>query len=90
MGTVKALLLRKIPTTQSQSPKENVLRHIHKRVGNRVKELIKEVTGLEGAGMLTDSTADRLQNRSNAGDLPKMKKVIGAVIFHCASSKENE
>ena len=39
---------------------------------------------------------DRLENyygiaiQSNVSDLPKMKKAIGAVLFHCASSKENE
>ena len=76
--------------------KRECIGHIQKRVGNRLRKLKKEVSGLGGAGKLTDSMVDRLQNyygiaiRSNVGDLPKMKKAIGAVLFHCASSKENE
>ena len=64
--------------------------------GNNLRKLKKDVSGLGGAGKLTDSMVDRLQNyygiaiRSNVGDLQKMKKAIGAVLFHCASSKENE
>ena len=65
-------------------------------MGNRLRKFKKEVSGLGGAVKLTDSMVDRSQNyygiaiRSSVGDLPKMKKAIGAVLFHCASSKENE
>ena len=75
--------------------KRECIGHIQKRVGNHLRKLKPEVSSLGGAGKLTDSMVDRLENyygvaiRSNVGDLPKMK-VIGAVLFHCASSKENE
>ena len=76
--------------------KRECIGHIQKRVGNNLRKLKKDVSGLGGADKLTDSMVDRLQNyygiaiRSNVGDLQKMKKAIGAVLFHCASSKENE
>ena len=76
--------------------KRECIGHIQKRVGNRLRKLKKKVSGLGGPGKLTNSMVDRLQNyygiaiRSNVGDLPKMKTAIGAVLFHCASSKENE
>ena len=63
--------------------------------GRSFKKIKKEVCGL-GSDKLTDSKVYRLQNydgiaiQSNVGDLPKMKKAISAVLFHCASSKENE
>ena len=65
-------------------------------MGNCLRKFKKKVTGLGGAVKLTDSMVDRSQNyyeiaiRSNVGDLRKMRKAIDAVLFHFASSKENE
>ena len=66
--------------------------HIQKRVGNRLRNLKKNVKGLGGKGKLTNAVIDRLQNyygiaiRANAGDLEAMKKAACAVMFHVASS----
>lgn len=67
--------------------------HVQKRVGNRLRNLKKNVKGLGGRGRLTNNLIDRLQNyygiaiRSNVGDLEGMKKATCAVLFHVASSK---
>ena len=53
--------------------KRECIDHIQKRVGNRLRK--QEVSGLGGAGKLTDSMGDRLQNYY-VGDLPKMKKAM--------------
>ena len=66
--------------------------HIQKRVGNRLRNLKKNVKGLGGRGKLTNVVIDRLQNyygiaiRSTT-DSQRMKKAVAAVLFHVASSK---
>ena len=66
--------------------------HIQKRVGNRLRNLKKNVKGLKG---LTDSVIDKLQNyygiaiRSNVNNLHGIKSAIAAVLFHVASTDEN-
>ena len=69
--------------------------HIQKRVGNRLRNLKKNVKDLGGRGNLTNKTIDRLQNyygiaiRSNVGNLEGMKKGVLAALFHVASSKRD-
>ena len=70
--------------------------HVQKRVGNRLRNLKKNVKGLGGRGQLTNNLIDRIQNyygiavRSNVGNLQGMKKGVLASLFHVASSsKEN-
>jgi hypothetical protein len=69
--------------------------HIQKRVGNRLRNLKKNVKNLGGKGKLTNKVIDRLQNyygiaiRSNVGDLKGMESGVCAVLFHVASSKDH-
>ena len=65
--------------------KRECIGHIQKRVGNCLRKLKQEVSGL-GAGKLTDSMVDRLENYYGVA----IQSNVGAVLFHCASSKENE
>jgi hypothetical protein len=68
--------------------------HVQKRVGNRLRNLKKNVKGLGGRGKLTNNLIDRLQNyygiavRSNVGDLQGMINGICASLFHVASSSK--
>ena len=66
--------------------KRECIGHIQKRVGNRLRKLKQEVSDLGGAGKLTDSMVDRLENYYGVA----IRNNVGAVLFHCASSKENE
>ena len=69
--------------------------HVQKRMGTALRKLKKEKKGLGGKGKLTNKMVDKIQNyygiaiRSNAGNLNAMKNAILAVLFHCASSKDN-
>ena len=68
--------------------------HVQKRVGNRLRNLKKNVKGL--GGRLTDNIIDKLQNyygmaiRQNSGDLNVMKSATAASLFHVASSAAND
>ena len=70
--------------------------HVQKRVGNRLRNLKKNVKGLGGRGRLTDNIIDKLQNyygmaiRQNSGDLNAMKSATAASLFHVASSAAND
>ena len=66
--------------------KRECIGHIQKRVGNRLRKLKQEVSDLGGAGKLTDSMVDRLKNYHGVA----IRNNVGAVLFHRASSKENE
>ena len=66
--------------------KRECIGHIQKRVGNRLRKLKEEVSDLGGAGKLTDSMVDRLENYYGVA----IRNNVGAVLFHCASPKENE
>ena len=69
--------------------------HVQKRVGNRLRNLKKNVKGLGGKGKLTNNLIDCLQNyygiaiRSNVNDLDGMKKGALAALFHVASSQKD-
>ena len=75
--------------------KQECIGHVQKRVGNRLRKLKKKVKGLGGQGKLTDRMIDKLQNyygiaiRTNKGELKKMQEAVFAVLFHCASNKDN-
>ena len=60
--------------------KRECIGHIQKRVGNRLRKLKQEVSGLGGAGKLTDSMVDRLENYYGV----TIQSNVGAVLFHCA------
>ena len=66
--------------------KRECIGHIQKRVGNRLRKLEQEVSDLGGAGKLTDSMVDRLENYYGVA----IRNNVGAVLFHCASAKENK
>ena len=65
--------------------------HVHKRVGNKLRNLKKNVKGLGGRGRLTNNIIDKLQNYygitigQNSGDLNAMKSATAASLFHVAS-----
>ena len=77
--------------------------HVQKRCGTRLQRLKQENRGLKlgdgkglsGAGRLTDTIIDTLQNyygfasRQNAGKLDAMEQSVRAIPPHIASSKEN-
>jgi len=76
--------------------------HIQKRVGSRCRALRKSLSGkklsdgkgISGKGRLTDKAITTLQNyygmaiRHNTGNLPAMRKAIGAVLYHCSDIKD--
>ena len=70
--------------------------HVQKRVGNRPRNLRKNVKGLGGRRRLTDNVIDKLQNyygmaiRQNNGDSNTMKSATAASLFHIASSATND
>ena len=70
--------------------------HVQKIVGNRLRNLKKNVKGLGGRGRLTDNIIDKLQNyygmaiQQNSGNLNAMKSVTVASLFHVASSATND
>ena len=74
--------------------------HVQKRLGNRLRELRKSYkntkTPLSGRGKLTDKVINSLQNycgmaiRQNKGDLYKMKKAVGAVLWHCTAFDDDD
>ena len=66
--------------------KRECIGQIQKRVGNRLRKLKQEVFDLAGTGKLTDSMVVRLENYYGVA----IRNNVGAVLFHCASSKENE
>ena len=67
--------------------------HVQKRLGTRLRELRKlhknTNNPLTGRGKLTDKVINSMQNyyglaiRNNQGELYKMNKAIGAVLWHC-------
>ena len=70
--------------------------HIRKRVGNRLRNLKKNVKRLSGRGSLTNNIIEKLQNyngmaiRQNSGDLNPMKSTTAAFLFYVASSATND
>ena len=70
--------------------------HVQKRVGNRLRNLKKNVKGFGGRGRLTNNIIDKLQNyysmaiRQNSGDLNAMRSATDASLFHVASSATND
>lgn len=70
------------------------IEHVQKRVGNRLRNLKKNIKNIGGKGKLTLNIIDKLQNyygiaiRTNPGNLKSMKKAVHAALFHVASSKE--
>jgi len=74
--------------------KQECIGHVQKRVGNRLRNLKKNVKNLGGKGKLTKAIIDKLQNyfgiaiRSNVGNLERMRNNVLASLFHVASSKD--
>ena len=69
--------------------------HVQKRVGCRLRNVVRRNKGVGGEGKLSLAIIDKLQNyygngiRSNIGNLAAMKKGILAPLFHVASSAKN-
>lgn len=77
--------------------------HVQKRMGSRLRRLLKEKSKivledgkkLGGKGRLTNVEIDRLQNyyglaiRRNVENLENMKKAVWAIYFHKLSTNEN-
>ena len=69
--------------------------HVQKRVGCRLRNVVRRNKGVGGKGKLSLAIIDKLQNyygiaiRSNIGNLAAMKKGILALLFHVASSAKN-
>ena len=74
--------------------KQECVGHIQKKVGNRLRKLIREVKGLGGTNRLTGEMIDKLQNyfgiaiRSNVGNLEGMMSAVAATLFHVASNEK--
>ena len=74
--------------------------NVQRRLGNRLRELIKNYkntdTPLSRRGKLTDKMINSLQNyygmaiRQNKGDLYKMKKALGAVLWHRTAFEDED
>ena len=74
--------------------------HVQKRVGTRLRNLVKKYKGTEtpmsGKGNLTESIINSLQNfygmaiRNNTTNMYAMKKAIGAILFHCTKINDPE
>ena len=64
-------------------------------MGCPLRNFKKNVKGLSGKGKLTNTMIDQLQNyygmaiRQNKNDLKNMQAAVRAILFHVASSKEN-
>lgn len=77
--------------------------HVQKRMGTRLRKLIKDMKGkklsdgkpIGGRGRLTKEEVDKLQLyyglaiRRNQGDLEAMKKAVWATFFHKASTDDH-
>ena len=75
--------------------------HVQKRVGSRLRNLVKDMRGkklsdgkpLSGKGRLTMKAINKLQNyygmaiRQNTSSVYLMKKSVAAVLFHCSQHK---
>ena len=75
--------------------------HVQKRVGSRLRNLVKDTRGkklsdgkpLSGKGRLTMKAINKLQNyygmaiRQNTSSVYLMKKSVAAVLFHCSQHK---
>ena len=69
--------------------------HVQKRLGTRLRNKVKEFkctkTPLSGRNKLAKRTIDSMQNwfgmtiRRNSEDVYKMKRAIGAVLWHCTA-----
>ena len=70
--------------------------HVEKRVGNRLRNLKRNLKGLGGRRHLTDIIIDKLQNyyemviQENSGGLNAMMSAAAASLFHLASSTTND
>ena len=74
--------------------------HVQKRLGTRlrnIREIYKEKKpSLSGRGKLTDKVINSMQNfygraiRENSHELYKMKKAIGAILWHCTNFEDEE
>ena len=72
--------------------------HVQKRLGTRLRNKVKELKGtmtpISGKGELTETIINSLQNfygraiRENTDQLYKMKKSIGAILWHCTNFKD--
>ena len=71
---------------------------MQKRLGTRLQNLVKKHKGtaspLGGRGKLTENIINSMQNfygmtiRSNTDNLYAMKKVVGAILWHCTDFKD--
>ena len=73
--------------------KKECIGHVQKRMGTRLRKLVKENKGLGGTGKLNNHMIDKLQNyygisiRRNVGtDVATMKTAVWAGFYHAISS----
>ena len=78
--------------------------HVQKRMGTRLRNLVKDMRGqklsdgkpLSGRNRLTKKTINMMQNyygmaiRQNVSCLYSMKKSVMAILFHCSESSDEE
>jgi len=75
--------------------KKECVGHVHKRMGSRLRNLVKTQKNLQGPGKLTGKQIDKLSRyygnaiRDNKDDPQKMKKAIWATYNHRASTDED-
>lgn len=85
--TFKAILEQN-PTVK----KKECIDHVQKRMGNRLRNLVKKTKGLSGKGKLTGKLIDKLSIyyglaiRRHSDSLEDMKKAIWATLYHKIST----
>lgn len=75
--------------------KKECVNHVSKRMGTRLRNLVKKEPQLKGRGKLTGADIDKLSGyygkaiRNNPESATEMKKAIWATFFHRASTNED-
>lgn len=83
-----------------KSVKLECVGHVQKRLGTRLRNLVKSLkpteTPIHGKGKLTDNVINSMQNyyrmaiRNNTQNLYAMKKTVGAILWHCTGYSNPE
>ena len=90
--------------TEKPVNKGECVGHVQRRVGGRLRKLkkangsklLEDKKKLGGAGRLNEKVINKLQNyyglaiRQNTDSLPKMRKAVGAVLYHCSEASSAE
>lgn len=75
--------------------KKECVNHVSKRMGSRLRNLVKKTPNLKGKGKLTGAQIDKLSGyygkaiRSHPSSVEDMRKAIWATFFHRASTDED-